>query len=42
MVLVGVVLASLATAACNTVAGLGRDVAAAGDAVTSTANDAKR
>ncbi len=33
--------AALATAACNTMAGAGRDVSAAGDAVTSTANDAK-
>jgi predicted small secreted protein len=29
-------------AACNTVAGVGRDVGAAGDAVTSTAEDIKR
>lgn len=33
--------AALATAACNTVAGAGRDVSSAGHAVTSTAEDAK-
>ena len=33
--------AALATAACNTVAGAGRDVSAAGNAVTDTAKDAK-
>lgn len=33
--------AALATAACNTVAGAGRDVSAAGHAVTDTAQDAK-
>lgn len=32
--------ATLATAACNTIAGMGRDVEAAGDAVEDTANDA--
>ncbi len=32
--------AALAVAACNTVAGAGRDVSAAGDAVTDTAEDA--
>jgi predicted small secreted protein len=30
------------TSACNTVAGAGRDVSSAGDAVTDTAQDAKR
>ncbi len=34
--------AALMVSACNTVAGMGRDVAAAGHAVTSTADDAKR
>ncbi len=34
--------AALMLSACNTVAGMGRDVAAAGHAVTSTADDAKR
>ncbi len=33
--------AALTTAACNTVAGAGKDVSAAGHAVTDTAQDAK-
>ncbi len=33
--------AAVSVAACNTVAGAGQDVSAAGHAVTSTANDAK-
>jgi predicted small secreted protein len=33
--------AALGVAACNTVAGAGQDVSAAGHAVTNTANDAK-
>ena len=33
--------ALLATAACNTVAGVGRDTTAAGQAVTGAAQDAK-
>jgi Predicted small secreted protein len=33
--------ASMAVAACNTVSGAGRDVQAAGEAVTQTAEDAK-
>ena len=33
--------AALTRAACNTVAGVGRDTAAAGDAVTDAAEDAK-
>ena len=33
--------ASLAIAACNTVAGAGKDVSDAGHAVTNTADDAK-
>jgi predicted small secreted protein len=33
--------AALTVAACNTVAGAGQDVSAAGHAVTNTANDAK-
>ena len=32
-------MAALTVAACNTVAGAGRDVSAAGDAVTSTAEE---
>jgi predicted small secreted protein len=34
--------AALAVAACNTVAGAGRDVSDAGHAVTNTAQDAKQ
>ena len=34
--------AALAVSACNTVAGVGRDVRAAGDAVASSAESAKR
>jgi predicted small secreted protein len=34
--------AALLVAGCNTVAGMGRDVSAAGHAVTNTANDARR
>ncbi len=33
---------ALLTAACNTVAGAGKDVSAAGKAVTHTAEDAKK
>jgi len=33
--------AVITTAACNTIAGMGRDVESAGEAVSSTANDAK-
>ncbi len=36
-----VAAAALSTAACNTIAGAGQDVAATGKAVTNTANDAK-
>lgn len=35
-------LVLLALAGCNTVAGVGRDVEAVGDAVTSTAEDVRR
>ncbi len=35
-----VAAASLAVAACNTIAGAGKDVSAAGGAVTDTAKDA--
>jgi predicted small secreted protein len=34
-------LLALSTSACNTMAGLGQDVQAAGDAVTGTAGDVK-
>jgi predicted small secreted protein len=36
-----VAAAAVSVAACNTVAGAGQDVSAAGHAVTNTANDAK-
>lgn len=36
------VAAALAVSACNTISGVGRDVSAAGSAVTSGAEDAKR
>jgi predicted small secreted protein len=35
------IAAALATAACNTIAGAGEDISAAGHAVTNTADDAK-
>ena len=35
-----VAAAALTTAACNTIAGAGKDVAATGNAVTDTAHDA--
>jgi predicted small secreted protein len=41
LVLLAAVAASMAIAACNTVAGAGKDVSAAGHAVTNTADDAK-
>jgi predicted small secreted protein len=34
--------AAILVAGCNTIAGMGRDVSAAGHAVTSTADDARR
>ena len=36
------VAAALAVSACNTISGVGRDVAAAGSAVSSTAESAKK
>lgn len=42
LVILAATAAALALAACNTVAGVGRDVQAAGQAVTGAANDAKR
>ena len=36
-----VAAAALTLAGCNTIAGVGRDVSAAGSAVTSTANDVR-
>jgi predicted small secreted protein len=37
-----VIAAALAVSACNTMAGIGRDLSAAGDAVTSSSNSARR
>lgn len=42
LILIAAIAASLGTAACNTMSGAGRDVQAAGKAVTSTAEDAKQ
>ncbi|HEY2177685.1 MAG TPA: entericidin A/B family lipoprotein [Caulobacteraceae bacterium] len=41
IIILAALAASLAVSACNTVAGAGRDVSAAGHAVTNTAEDAK-
>jgi entericidin B len=41
MIIAAAAVAALSVAACNTVAGAGKDVSAAGSAVTNTANDAK-
>lgn len=41
IVMLMVVAAGLALSACNTVEGAGKDVSAAGHAVTDTAKDAK-
>jgi entericidin B len=40
--LLAVLAASLASTACNTVSGAGKDVESAGQAVTDTAEDAKK
>ncbi|MGE5500463.1 MAG: entericidin A/B family lipoprotein [Ignavibacteriales bacterium] len=40
LILLAVIAAGLATSACHTIAGMGRDVQSAGNAVTDTANDA--
>lgn len=42
LALLAVVAVGLAVSACNTVSGAGQDVQAAGAAVTSTAEDAKK
>ena len=42
IIALGLVAAALAVSACNTVSGIGRDVRAAGDAVTFGAESAKR
>ncbi len=41
IITLSIVAAALAVSACNTIAGAGRDVSAAGSAVTQGANDAK-
>ena len=41
ILLVALAAAALTTAACNTVAGVGRDLEAAGQAVTSSSNSAR-
>lgn len=41
LIVLGVIAAALTTAACNTVAGVGRDLEAAGQAVTSSSNSAR-
>jgi predicted small secreted protein len=41
LIILAAAFASLAIAACNTVEGAGKDVSAAGQAVTDTAKDAK-
>jgi predicted small secreted protein len=41
MIVIAAAAAALWVSGCNTVAGVGRDVSAAGRAVTSTADDAK-
>lgn len=40
LMIMAALCAGLALSACNTVAGAGRDVSSAGDAVTETARDA--
>ena len=42
LIVLMVVAAGLSVAACNTVEGAGKDVSAAGNAVSSTASDAKK
>ena len=42
LIVLAAAAAALVVASCNTVAGVGRDVQAAGRAVTSTADDVKR
>ena len=42
LVLLAVLAASMAAAACNTVEGAGKDVKSAGQAVSNTADDAKK
>jgi predicted small secreted protein len=41
LIVLAVLAASIATTACNTIGGAGKDVSSAGHAVTDTAQDAK-
>ena len=41
LMILAAIAAGMALSACNTVSGAGKDVSAAGHAVTDTANDAK-
>ena len=38
----GIIAAALAVSACNTVSGMGRDIQAAGQAITGTSETARR
>ncbi len=42
LIVLGAAVSALVVASCNTVAGVGRDVSAAGRAVSGAAQDAKR
>jgi len=42
LIVIAAAAAAMWVSGCNTIAGMGRDVAAAGHAVASTADDAKR
>ena len=42
LIILAAAVAALSVGACNTIGGAGKDVSAAGHAVTDTANDAKR
>jgi predicted small secreted protein len=42
LIVLAAATAALLVASCNTVAGVGKDVSAAGQAVTKTADDVKR
>ena len=41
IVTLALIAAAMTVAACNTIAGVGRDVSAAGDAVTGASNEAR-
>ena len=41
LIVLAAAFAAMSAAACNTIGGAGKDVSAAGHAVTDTANDAK-